>query len=233
MRIRLALALLLTCAACSQEDAPADEVAAAAEEIVDPAAGATPLAKGPWAPRDTCAEVEGAGQFRERLVAAIEARDADALVALAADDIQLDFGGGEGSAELRTRLEDESGNLWDELDALPALGCAANEQGGITIPWYFDQDLGEADPTASMLVMGEDVPVLTERKATADRLDVISWDLVEAVSFDPESPFQEIKLADGRTGFVATDKLRSVMDYRLIASSRNGRWRITTLIAGD
>ena len=233
MRIPLAIALLLTCAACSQDDAPAEEMVAAAEEIVAPAAQPTPLAKGPWAPRDSCAEVEGADQFRERLAAAIEARDADDLVALAADDIQLDFGGGAGTAELRTRLEDESRNLWDELDALMALGCSANEQGGVTIPWYFDQDLGETDPLAAMLVIGEDVPILTAPRASAERLDVISWDLVEAATFDPGSRFQEIKVADGGTGFIATDKLRSVIDYRLIASSRNGRWRITTFIAGD
>src|SRR6187397_2444490 len=128
MRLSLAIVLLLTCAACRQDEAPADEVVAAAEAIVDPAAEPSPLAQGKWAPRDDCAEVEGADQFRERLAAAIEARDADAVVALAADDIKLDFGGGEGTAELRSRLEDDSWDLWEELDALMALGCAANEQ---------------------------------------------------------------------------------------------------------
>ena len=71
---------------------------------------------------------EGADQFRTRLAAAVKARDIDGAVALAADDVKLDFGGGEGSAELRTRLADELLGLWDELDALMALGCSANEQ---------------------------------------------------------------------------------------------------------
>jgi hypothetical protein len=177
MKAALPFALLLTCAACSQDDAPAEEISEAAEEIVAPEPA--PLAKGEWAPRDDCGAVEGATQFRERLAAAVEARDADALVALAAEDIKLDFGGGEGTAELRIRLADESRDLWNELDALVALGCSANEQGGITIPWYFDQDLGEADPYAAMLVIGEDVPVLTAPRPAAERLDVISWDLVE------------------------------------------------------
>src|SRR5688500_15717313 len=129
MRIFLPLALLLTCAACSQDDAPAEEIAEAAEEVVAPASEPAPLAKGEWAPRDDCGQVEGAGAFRERLAAAVEARDAEALVALAASDILLDFGGGSGTAELRARLEDASFDLWDELDALLALGCAANDQG--------------------------------------------------------------------------------------------------------
>jgi hypothetical protein len=229
----LVIGLALACAACSQEDAPADEVVAAVEEIVEPAAQPTPLARGPWAPRDTCAEVEGSGSFRERLAVAVEARDADALVALAAEDIKLDFGGGEGKAELRKRLEDDSRNLWDELDALIALGCSANEQGGITIPWYFDQDMGAIDPFMGMLVMGEDVPVYAGADPNSARRATISWDVVEIASLDPESPRQRVELPDDSVGFIATDKLRSLIDYRLIASSRNGRWRITSLVAGD
>ena len=53
------------------------------------------------------------------------------------------------------------------------------------------------------------------------------------MALDPGKPFQQVTLADKSSGFVATDKLRSLLDYRLIASSRNGRWRITSLIAGD
>ena len=141
MRIPLAIALLLSCAACNQDQAPAEDVAEAAEQLVAPTSP-SPLANGKWAPQDTCAEVEGADVFRTRLAAAIRARDVDGVVGLAADDVKLDFGGGGGSAELRKRLGDPSLGLWDELDALMALGCSANDQGGITIPWFFDQDLG-------------------------------------------------------------------------------------------
>ena len=229
----LVMGLALACAACSQEKAPADEVAKVAEEIVAPTPEPSPLAKGEWAPQNTCGEREGAALFRRQLAAAIEARDADVLAALSAEDVKLDFGGGAGRAELRARLADEKLGLWDELDTLMALGCAANGEGGITIPWYFAQDLGETDPFASMLVTGEDVPILAAPNASAEQKGTISWDLVEPVSFDPQAPFQQIKVADGGTGFIATGKLRSLVDYRLIASSRNGRWRITAFIAGD
>ena len=229
----LVMGLALACAACSQEKAPAEEVAEAAEKIVAPSAQPTPLAKGKWAPRDTCAEVEGAEQFRARLAVAIEARDAAALAALAAEDVKLDFGGGAGKAELRSRLEDEELGLWDELDALMTLGCSANAQGGITIPWFFDQNMGERDPYFSMLIMGEDVPVLERADAASRRVGAVSWDLAEIASLNPESAFQQVELADGTVGYVASDKLRSLIDYRLVASSRNGRWRITSFVAGD
>lgn len=233
MKIRPALFLLLSCAACSQEKAPVEEVAAAAEKIVAPSAQPTPLANGPWAPQDTCTKVEGAAEFRQRLGAAVEARDAGALVALAADDVRLDFGGGAGKAELRARLDDEALGLWDELVALMELGCSANKQGGITIPWYFDQDLGNVDPFEAMIVTGEEVPVLQRADAASRPVARISWDLVSLAAPVTDEAFQQVELADGTTGFIATDRLRSVVDYRLIASSRNGRWRITSFVAGD
>jgi len=232
MRVPFAIALLLSCAACSREEAPAENVAEAAEQMVAPASP-SPLAKGKWAPQDTCAEVEGANQFRTRLADAVKARDVDAVVALAADDVKLDFGGGGGAAELRARLADEQLGLWGELDALMALGCSANEQGGITIPWYFDQDMGEADPGYAMLVTGEDVPLLERPDAAGKPVETISWDLVEIASLNPESLFQRVEASDGKVGFIATDKLRSLIDYRLIASSRNDRWRIISFVAGD
>ncbi len=229
----LAFALALILVACSQEDAPAEEVAEVAQDIVASEDEATPFAKGRFAPRDECRDIEGASDFRMRLTEAVRLRDADAVAALAADDVHLDFGGGAGSAELKSRLNDPERELWPALDQLLTLGCAANEEGGVTIPWFFAQDLGGTDPYGSLLVMGEDVPVLTEPRASAERLDTVSWDLVEAAAYDPDAPFQEIKVADGGSGFIASDKLRSVIDYRLIASSRNGRWRITSFIAGD
>lgn len=233
MRIPLAIALLLSCAACNKEDAPAEDVAKAAEKLVAPTAPESPLARGKWAPQDTCAEVEGADEFRSRLAAAIKARDTDGVVALAAEDVKLDFGGGAGSAELRKRLADPSLGLWGELDTLMTLGCSANKQGGITIPWFFDQDLGKADPYYAMLVTGENVPLLERPDPASKPVATISWDLVEIASLNPESPYQRVEWTDGKVGFIATDKLRSLIDYRLTASSRNDRWRIISFVAGD
>ena len=233
MKIPLALALLLCCTACSQDDAPAEDVAKAAEQRVAPTPAPSPLAKGKWAPQDACAEVEGADRFRQQLAAAVAARDIDRVVALAADDVKLDFGGGAGSAELRRRLADGSLGLWGELDALMALGCAVNDQGGITIPWFFDQELGAVDPAYAMVVTGEDVPLLERPDSASRPVATISWDLVEIASFDPGSPYQQVAFGEDKRGFIASDSLRSLLDYRLTASSRNGRWHITSFVAGD
>lgn len=233
MKQLLAIAALLAAAACSQQDAPVEELAEEAQAIVDPASEPAPLAKGPYAPRDTCGVVEGAAAFRAQLAQAVEARDANLLVGLAASDVKLDFGGGSGAVELGRRLADPSQDLWAELDRLMALGCAANKQGGITIPWVFEQDMGMADPGYTMLVTGEDVPLFASATGEGQPAATVSWDVVRIEGLMPDAPFQRVELGDETAGYIATGHLRSLLDYRLFASSRNGRWRITSLVRGD
>ena len=42
-----------------------------------------------------------------------------------------------------------------------------------------------------------------------------------------------LETTDGTVGFVPKDKLRPIAGYRLLASSRDGEWSFTALIAGD
>jgi hypothetical protein len=67
------MGLALACAACSQEEAPAEKVAEAAQDIVTPTPEPAATAKGKYAPQDTCGEVEGAELFRRQLATAVEA----------------------------------------------------------------------------------------------------------------------------------------------------------------
>ena len=64
----------------------------------------------------------------------------------------------------------------------------------------------------------------------------LDWALVtlKGDGFDPAAKYAEVTATDGSTGFVATAKLRSLLDFRLIADKADGgTYRITALIAGD
>ena len=229
----LTLALLLL-AGCNRHHAPSDKLADTASELVGAKAPAPPpVAQGPYAPRDTCGELAGAEDFRAQLAAAVKARDADALVNLAAEDVKLDFGGGTGRAELKKRLTDPNWMLWDELDQLLTLGCAANQQGGLTLPWYFEQHIDKVDAAGGMLVTGQGVPLQASPDPKGPALGTISWDVVEIKTLKPDDPYQQVTTTDGKQGYIATDKLRSLLDYRLLASQRNGKWSIVSLVSGD
>ncbi|MDD3799909.1 MAG: hypothetical protein PHE36_12120 [Novosphingobium sp.] len=238
MKRLTALVLVLALGACKQDQpAPSQKIADAADQLIAKASGTQPavmLGQGAFAPRDECADIPGASEFRERLAQAVSDRDVEGLVALVANDVRLDFGGGEGANLLRAHLTQPDRTLWDELSDLLVLGCAKNDQGGITIPWYFDQDFGDIDPENGMIVTGEDVPLLAAPAKDAEEVRKLSWDVAELPdSLRPGDPFQKVMLADKAEGYVATDKLRSLVGYRLIASSRNGKWSITSLVAGD
>jgi hypothetical protein len=255
--VRLVAGLVLAAlAACSQAAEPqAQETAAAI--VATPAAPAKSAAEalitrytwpgpkdprqshpkqgGPYAPRDDCGALDGAWEFRLALAEAVLAKDADALVALASPDIKLDFGGGEGHAELRRRLADAGWAIWPALEAVLPLGCAVNSQGGLTLPWYFAQETPTPDPFAAMIVLGEDVPLLAAPRGDAKALAMLSWDVV---SLDPEldselSEYARVSTLNGKTGWVPEDRLRSYIDYRLVAERGANGWQIRSFVAGD
>lgn len=239
--ISVAMPLLALLAACDRSDPPSERLGRAAEELVtkterEPLPAQRP--DGPWAPREECNDLPGAMDFLASLQAAIDMRDADALLALAADDVKLDFGGGAGKQELRERLAADEGAHWEMLAELLELGCAADDQTTITLPWYFAQDIA-VDPYMGAIVTGEDVPLYDTPANDASVLANLSWEAVEMLPDETESEgFDRVTWTDPEAGeqvegYIVSEELRSIIDYRLIANRRNNRWRITALIAGD
>ena len=95
----LVLAAGLLLAACSQKNAPSEQMEHAADQLVEVVQGDEPspkLAAGAYAPRDECKDLPDAESFLADLRSAIDTQDAEALVSLAAEDVKLDFGGGSG-----------------------------------------------------------------------------------------------------------------------------------------
>lgn len=198
-----------------------------------PVATANP--PGRYAPRDECARLPGAAAFRARLARVVARRDAAGLAAMAAPQVELDFGGGSGRALLRRRLAGREGaELWSALDKMLPLGCASS-RGNITLPWFFNQDLGDLDVYSVLLVTGANVPLLEAADRNARSLGTLSWQLVEPPGnrVDGEKFVQVDVVGTRRRGYVEASRLRSPIDYRLIAERRRGVWQISAFIAGD
>lgn len=198
-----------------------------------PSLSPKPLAAYP--PRDECVKLPGFPAFRDALFAAVAKRDSEALVALADPAINLDFGGGAGRDELRRRLDDPKTGLWDEIAGVVALGCAADGTVA-TLPAIFSRVPDDADAARTMLVTGSEVPMRRKPAPDAEAIRMLDWALValKGASFDPTQRYAEVTTADGSSGFVATAKLRSLLDYRVIADKSGAdAYRITALIAGD
>ena len=206
---------------------------AGAPSPADPSITTKPLAAYP--PRDECAKLPGFSAFRDAVFAAVANRNGEALVSLADPEVHLDFGGGTGRDELRKRLADPKSGLWQEIATLSSLGCAADGTVA-TLPAIFSRVPDDVDAALTMLVTGTAVPLRRKPSPAAEAARTFDWALVtlNGKGFDPAARYSEVTASDGTTGFVATAKLRSVLDYRLIADkSADGEYRITALIAGD
>lgn len=248
---RWTLCALLVLAACgkSPDRAPAEQggeatgtpaarpagtssASAGAQALLDGLV--VPRQRGPLAPHDDCGALPGATEFRRALAAAVLAKDADAIAAMALPTVRLGFGGDDGRKRLRARLAENGGALIGELAALLRLGCAADARGGITIPWYFAQDYGDVDSYSAMLVTGVDVPLRAAADPGSAVRQRLSWELVTLDGgLSPGKPFQQVTTPGGARGFVATDSLRSLLAYRLLATREGGAWKIAALVAGD
>ena len=247
MRYLCGLAAVALLAGCnSSSDQPASLATATGAVAIPAAASAddttaawldmqvVPRQQGRYAPRDECGNLSGAREFRLRLADAVRKRDADTIAAMAVEDIRLGFGGQDSRKRFLQQLKASDGKAMGELEQLLQLGCAAADGGGLTIPSYFAQDFGDTDSYSAMLVTGVDVPLRTRAEANAPVIEGVSWDVATLVGgLRPDAAFQQVKTASGRTGFVETGKLRSLLDYRLLAVKQGDDWKITALLAGD
>ncbi len=192
-------------------------------------------ASGPLAPRDECSALPGFPDFRDALETAVQTRDAEALLDLASEHVKLDFGGGSGKEEWRARLDRESG--WAELEEVIALGCGRGGPAGdgyVSFPWYFAKDLISADPFEAMIVTGNGVRLRSGPSLEARVIGEVSWDYVVLADGAVQGgDFVQVETKDGRTGYMASRYLRSLIDHRLIAERDGGRWTITAFVAGD
>lgn len=213
------------------------------------AGGKSPIPAGPiappstetaFAPRDECAIRPGWKAFRDKLGSAVSSRNAAALAALADRNVKLDYGGGAGRPELLRRLRQPAGGhpasgLWRDLATILPLGCSV-EGGLAALPWYFWRIPDSVDPTNTMLVTGETVPLRAAPKPTARTVTTLDWPMVVLTgkSFDPAARFTRIRTrAGGQDGYVETRYLRSLLARRIIAEQNADEWRITAIVAGD
>jgi hypothetical protein len=193
-----------------------------------------PQQPGRFAPRDECASVSGAREFRLALAQAVLQRDAGKVADMASEDVQLGFGGDDGRDRFRNGLDNAGSTGFVELERVLALGCAVSEDGTLTMPWAFAQDIGDLDVFDVVQVLGSDVPLYTTARRKSPERGRLSWEYVTPVSgFDDRMRLVEVVTTDGKRGFVARDRLRSPIDYRLIAERQGNAWRITAFVAGD
>lgn len=173
--------------------------------------------------------------FRDSVLRIVAARDTSALLALVAPDIKNSFGGDGGPAEFRAqwRLGEPDSELWGVLDDILRHGGRFAGPDAFIAPYTFDGLPDTLDAFEHLMVRDADVPVHAGRDSTSAILARLSYDIVRAGPYDPETTWTAIALGGERVGYVPADRIRSAVDYRLQFARRDGRWLLVFLLAGD
>ncbi len=212
-----------------------------AEIVPPPVVAARVITEPRVPPIDTCRKTGSFPEFRQRFETAVAERDFALLEPLIDYDLETDFGGGGGMKTFADHWRGTSwktSKLWNELDAIIALGCGGNQGGGYyAMPRMFVVDLGGVDPFSARVALGEAVPLRAKPSEGADIIALLDWALVTA-SDSQDGPkdqprWTEVTAADGTKGFVKSDQLRSPVDYRAVFQPRKTGWKMTAFIAGD
>ena len=188
-------------------------------------------------PADQCSAEPGFAAFNTDLKQAVKRRDGDALLALLAPDVLVNFGGGTGRDAFARQWDLKAGSpheLWQQLTDILALGCAKTGSNLVmpSLAAQFDSDADE-DVFEKLVVVSPAAELRAQPAADSAPIQSLSWDVVTGVERRREDDMVKVRLADGREGWIAGRLLRSPLDYRAVIEKRDGQWLITAFIAGD
>jgi hypothetical protein len=189
-------------------------------------------------PVEQCRGDADFARLRQQVQKAVDARDLKGLMALMSDDVRVSFGGQSGPerfSDFWTASEQDQELLWAELGGALRLGCAqaVDGQGNPyrAIPAMFVTGDG-LDGFTTWVSLPSAVLRAEPDAISATKMRLPSWTVLEEVEHDGGS-WVEVRTPKGRSGYVSTDEVRSLLDYRLIFGRRDGQWRITAFVAGD
>jgi hypothetical protein len=198
------------------------------------ALAAASLSQARLPPVDQCASDPSFVEFRTALRQMIARRDAAALLTVVADDIHASLGGHIGKQdfiELWGLKQPRSSKVWRELGNALRLGCSMNA-GVATAPSFEAQLSGDRDAFEIRIAL----PGAALRKRPSDRSPAVArlnWHVLTFNGPWDGGSWVNVKLDDGRRGFVRSDLARSPIDYRAWFRKQGGRWQMAGFLAGD
>ena len=179
--------------------------------------------------------------FRARLMQAVQRRDAAYLLSIVSPKIEVSFGGDSGIEEFKTTWKPEraQSEVWLELATVLSLGGAFDKDGIFEAPYTSAKWPEDKDGFEFGAIIGEKVRVRAAPQVSSSIMRELSFDLVSVPDWQTNKARGEkrdwikVKLADGQSGYVAEEFIRSPIGYRAGFQKQDGRWLMIFFIAGD
>ena len=185
--------------------------------------------------------------FREQLKLTVAEKDVFGLLDVTAKDIKVSFGAENGF--------DDFVSIWgldskqpDTLPIWPLLGRLLEEGGTFsdnrtvfTAPYYFSTWPGQYEPFDYGAIAGAGVRLREQPSLNSRILKTISYDIVTILEEDKVEeiggeayPWMRVELLSGTQGYVFGKFLGNPVGYRVgFEKKEGGRWRMSSLLAGD
>jgi len=177
-------------------------------------------------------------EYRNRLAAAIEQKSEQALLPLLAQDIRTSFGGGGGIEEFRKHWKTSSPDspLWDELGEIVSNGGSFKGEATSRMfwaPYVYSNWPDDVDAFEHLAALRAGVELKNRADENADLVRTLDWSIIRILQPGSDSPWRQVRTADGAEGWVRSKDVRSPIDYRAGFSQVKGEWKMTALVAGD
>jgi len=191
-------------------------------------------------PFDEASRDAGLIETRERLVAAVEARDFQALAPMLSANIQLSFGGHYGIGEAAKMFSQDPG-LWAKLAMILRQGGGFQKEGDtgreiFVAPYtFFAEPPAGGDAFGTLVLAGEGIKVRRKPTAKAKVVATVSHEVVSAdLSTNPwQGDWVRIKLEGGRVGYVARKHAVFGVGHRAGFEKTADGWKMVFFLAGD
>jgi hypothetical protein len=194
-------------------------------------------------PVDEAAQDPSFLKYRQQLLAAVSSRSASQLMPLLDSNIRLSFGGSGGLPDFRRswRPQDQKSPLWDKLGWILAHGGSFRAQGESKSFWapyvYSKWPDDGPEPFEYAVATEPSVEVYAKPDTTSPVMAILHYHFVRSLDGghlrEKQPLFVKIQTPSGKVGFVRSSQVRSQLDYRAGFNKIAGKWRMTTLIAGD
>jgi len=197
-----------------------------------------------WPPFDAAAQDATFEAYRDRLIAAVEKRDVNVVVAMASPDINLSFGGDAGRAALRNDLTGhDNAFFWQTLERVLAEG-GGFQDGLFIAPWAFLYEPPETlDIYSVAIVAGTNVRLRAAPSTDAAIIRALTYEVVEMPPYDPGREdwaadatgreWKRVRTTHGEEGWIAASHLRFLLDHRAGFQKTAAGWQMMFFIAGD
>ncbi len=178
--------------------------------------------------------------FRDRLLKGMKDENEMVLYESIDPKITNSFGGEGGITEFNVmwKMSDDHPPVYQELVTILSMGGSFMGTGAgktFCAPYVYSLFPDDLDASSHAVITGTGVRVREQPDLNAPIITNLSYEIVKLDAGGSENKSEWVKIIapNGKKGYVFGKYIRSPTDYRACFEKKQGKWLMTSLVAGD